>query len=150
MLFLSKFIYLPLKHFNFEREREVTTVKKILIFILTMVITLSLTLTPAFAAETDYAKVISEVNKANAEIDKVINKALEKVGKLDKEVYEPTSNIYIEIDKIIEELIKDTEMISAKTIEKAAKNGFIVVCDYVEVEIGGRVILIDPLRILDI
>ena len=51
------------------------------------------------------------------------------------------------INEIIAQLVIDTERASSKTIEKAAKNGVIVYCFYKEVVIGGKTVLVDPLRV---
>lgn len=186
--------------------------KKLLVLILTTVITLSLNLSPAYAVETEYEKVISEVNQTNAEIDKmisqaineaekameryikeiddlnkekdefddkiselenyleeakkelnylgdgskkhikikfIINKLEEKIDRSDEKIDELTEKLDNKIEKIIDKLINNTNRKSAKMIERAADKGYVVVCDMVEVEIGGQVILIDPLRILD-
>ncbi|MGK0468740.1 hypothetical protein [Clostridium sp.] len=72
--------------------------------------------------------------------DNVINKNDKKIQKLDKKYTK-------EIDKIIENLLKVTNKMSAKTIAAAAKEGVTVYCQWVEVTIGGRTVLIDPLRI---
>ena len=131
------------------KKKGGNTVKKFIILVLTIGITLSLALSPVYAAETEYEKVVSEVDKTNTEIDKMISKAVEKTDKaMEKDIYELTSRLEPRIEKIIDELINDTNKKAAKMIEKAADKGFVVVCEMVEVEIGGQVILIDPLRII--
>lgn len=51
------------------------------------------------------------------------------------------------LDNIITNLIRDTDRIAAITIEAAARVGVKVVCTYVEVEVGGRTVWVDPLVI---
>lgn len=124
--------------------------KRFIILVLTIVITLSLALSPVYAVETEYEKVLSEVNKTNAEIDKMISKAIEKTDNaMDKDINELTSKLDHRIEKIIEKLINGTFKKADKMVEKAADEGIEVICELVKVEIGGRVIEIDPLRILD-
>jgi len=50
-------------------------------------------------------------------------------------------------DKIIAQLIDQTNKIAKKTIEFGKKYGIIVECHYVPVEIGNQIVFIDPLRI---
>jgi formate dehydrogenase maturation protein FdhE len=72
--------------------------------------------------------------------DNVINENDKKIEKLEEKYTK-------EIDGIIYNLLEVTNKMSAKTIEVAAQEGITVYCQWVEVTIGGRTILVDPLRI---
>lgn len=95
-------------------------------------------------ANTNLDKVIDLVNKANEDIEKQIMNAQKDV-----ELYIETG-FDEEISERIEYLIEITSQISEKTIEKAAEYGIEVQCEYIEVEIGGTIVLIDPLRIVGV
>jgi hypothetical protein len=107
-----------------------------------MVFVFSLSVSPVFATlsedEVEYEKISSGVNKTNEKIDKMIDKAVEDAeekNKIDK------------IDKIKEKLIDGTNKKAANMKKRAANKGIVVECDWVDVEIGGEIIKIDPLRI---
>ncbi len=51
------------------------------------------------------------------------------------------------INDIIFKLVYETERLSSKAIQKAAKQGVVIYCFYKEVEIGGKTVLVDPLRV---
>jgi len=74
------------------------------------------------------------------ESNKVTNINYEELQKLE-------DNYNAEIDSIINNLLEVTNSMSAKMIEAAANEGITVYCDWVEVTLGGRTILVDPLRI---
>lgn len=50
-----------------------------------------------------------------------------------------------ELDRIIERLITVTNKIAQDVIKKAAESGFVVKSEWIEVKIGGRVVLVDPI-----
>lgn len=52
------------------------------------------------------------------------------------------------LDKIVNRLIQKTNYIANDTVSIAAENGYTVICELVEVEVGNRVVLIDPLRVV--
>ena len=85
------------------------------------------------------AKIIRIAEKANDDVDKEIAKAQEQAAKAKKGK---------DIDRIIEKLLEKTERITAKAIEKIQKLGGEAECEYVEVLVGGRTVLVDPLRIV--
>ncbi len=118
--------------------------KKLICSVLTVVLVLSLFVPTSFAASEDYPWVEKEVLRTNNEIDRMIVNALIKVENIDK----TSDDAYKLINKIIDELVKDTNKLADKMIEEAAKVGIQVVCEYVEVEIGGQTVLIDPLRVI--
>lgn len=72
--------------------------------------------------------------------DNVQNKNHEKFQRLEEE-YNAI------IDKIIKELLQVTNEMAVKTIKDAARQGVPVYCQWVKVIIGGRIVLVDPLRI---
>lgn len=86
----------------------------------------------AFAKD-DEEKGISEVDKANAKIEKTIDKVLEQ-GDVTQ----------AEIDKLIDKTNKAAE----KGIEKAEKDGVQVECEQQVVDINGEPTIIDPLRVI--
>jgi hypothetical protein len=84
--------------------------------------------------------VETKLRRTFEEYNKVSSKNYEEIQKLE--------DIYIaEIERIINELLKVTNKMAAKMIEDAAKEGVTVYCEWVEVTLGGRIILVDPLRI---
>jgi DNA polymerase III alpha subunit (gram-positive type) len=50
-----------------------------------------------------------------------------------------------ELDRIIERLITVTNKIAQDVIQKAAESGFVVKSEWIEVKIGGRIVLVDPI-----
>lgn len=66
--------------------------KKIISFILTTVFLMSLFAIPAYAADTEYDKVLSDVNRTNAEINKMITKS---VAEAEKELDNYVANLEI-------------------------------------------------------
>lgn len=123
--------------------------KKFIIFVMAIVLTMSLALSPVYAAETEYEKVVSEVYKTNAEIDSMISKAIQETEKvMENHFNEEQSKRDQLIEDIIAKLISDTNKKATEMINKAADEGIKVVCELVEVAIGGQLIEIDPLRII--
>lgn len=53
-----------------------------------------------------------------------------------------------QINAIINSMISRTNAVSKSAQASAAACGVKTVCDYVEVEIGGRTVLVDPLRVV--
>lgn len=112
--------------------------KKVLGLTLALAILLSLSVPFVYAEDETLEIVIETVEEANEKIDELIAEAIE-------ETEDKTNK---EIDNIIEELINDTNRMSEETINESAELGYEVVCEWIEVLIGGRIILIDPLRIV--
>lgn len=83
--------------------------------------------------------ILSIAEKANEDIAKEIQKAQIKAEKVKSEA---------QLDFIIEKLLNKTSKIVSKAIIKIDKLGGEAVCEYVEVQIGDRVVLVDPLRIV--
>ncbi|WP_432667256.1 hypothetical protein R9X47_12680 [Wukongibacter baidiensis] len=109
------------------------------------VVVLSMLLVMVFSATVFAAEdVYSLVEEANQKIEEKIEEAVEKADELDPE----SSKYDVKLDKIINKLIKETDKISKKTIKEAKKKyGATVVCEYVEVQIGNRTVLVDPLNV---
>lgn len=63
---------------------------------------------------------------------------------------EAEKNYNEEMDKIINDLVNTTNARAHETMSIAAENGYTVVCEMVEVVIGDRTVLIDPLRVVGI
>lgn len=119
--------------------------KKGILFTVLLVFLFSLIAEPVIAyADTNIDKVEKIVNKANNDINKEIIKAQRDAEKFIVMGY------YDKVDVIIVKLIEKTERIAQKAIREAAKYGVKVECEYVYVEIGGKVVPIDPLRIVGV
>ncbi len=148
--------------------------KKLSVMLLVMALVFAALAPTAFAAVSEYDQVQDLIDKANAKIETTVEQAIEKAdkvtekyledlekleAKLDAGVFSPdkyeqekaklTDKYEQEIDKIIGKLVDETNKIAVKAINEAAEKGFVVICEDVEVEIAGRTILIDPLRIAD-
>lgn len=118
--------------------------KKLICSILTIVLVLSLFVPASYAAKWDYDEIFMVVEQTNEEIDKLIDAAIEEVAEVD----ESSNKADMEINKIIDKVIKETEKLADKVLKEAGKVGIEIVCDYVEIEIGGRFVLIDPLIVI--
>jgi hypothetical protein len=55
-----------------------------------------------------------------------------------------------DLDKIIEDLVNTTNTRALETKQIAAENGYTVICEMVEVVVGDKTVLIDPLRVVGI
>lgn len=131
--------------------------KKIIAFSLTMILVISLMMTSAFASVKSLGDVTEDVERANARIEALIDQAIEKTYRLidryeifvAKSKYDDTliKKLNERIQEIIDDLVESTNRVAAETKEKAAKEGYKVICEMVEVNIGGRLVLIDPMRI---
>ena len=98
-------------------------------------------------AEVKVEKLVSEANK---KIDKEIENAVAKSETI-AEDYEYGNNTEKQkdkkIDKLVQKLIDQTNAISEKTRNKCADLGYEVICEWVEVEIDGETIMVDPIYI---
>lgn len=94
---------------------------------------------PVYHPSSTEAKIIKIAEKTNADVDKEIAKAQREAGKVKKDA---------DLDRIIEKLLTKTDKIVSKAIEKIEKLGGEAECEYVEVLIGDRIVLVDPLRIV--
>ncbi|WP_097028099.1 hypothetical protein [Clostridium peptidivorans] len=93
--------------------------------------------TPVQAAGVDNGKILDDVNKTNEQIYNMIDKAVSKSYKENKDP-----------EKIAEDLIKKTDKRVEVLIKKAAKEDIKIEKEYIEVTIGDKVYLIDPIRTL--
>lgn len=122
-----------------------------------MVLVLGLFTTGVQAEENIYEKtlsydqVVQMVEQTDKEIYEEIDKADDKAdrlvlshegGKLSDQQFNK------ELNKIIDGLKKSTNKKVEKTIEEAAKSGFVVEPVWIEVEIGGETVLVDPCRVI--
>ena len=96
----------------------------------------------------------------NNNIDQVINRVETLDAKINKEIQIAqfvadkiiASNLTSQetdraIDMIINLLIQTTNMQVENVVQFAYDNGIIVIKQYITVEIGGRLVIIDPLRV---
>ncbi len=94
-----------------------------------------------------YEQVVQMMEQTNKEIYAEIDKADDKADNLVLS-YEAANiseeQLNKEIDKIIEGLIEVTSKKTEKLIEVAGENGYVIEAVWIEVEIGGRTILVDP------
>ena len=106
-------------------------------------------------------KVNIQVANANSQIQNLIDAAVksgdyllseynQNIAQNPNDVIELTNNFNHEIDKLVNNLLDNTNAISSRTIAALAKQGVTVVCDWVPVTIGGRNILVDPMRVIGI
>ncbi|WML57552.1 hypothetical protein [Neobacillus sp. PS2-9] len=120
--------------------------------------------TSTFAAETkstDYDKVMASIEKTNYEIEQKIAKAVSDADKLeakyitdiqkidegDKRYNERTEKYNNDLDKLITDLYTTTLKMSTDAINKAAEWGIQAEAYWTLVEIGGRWVWIDPIRV---
>lgn len=150
--------------------------KKKLSLILLMLLILSL-FTPAVFADDNskFNDVVKQVEKTNQKIEKEIQKSIEvanyeiekceeevaelnekrteadeeELVEIDCKILEYETKLFLKIDDIISNLIDKTNKLANEMVEKAAKEGITVICELIEVEIGGRTVLIDPLIIVN-
>ncbi len=120
--------------------------KRLISSILTLVLVLSLFVPASYAGKWDYEEIPAVVEATNNEIDSLIEEAIYQVSQVD-ELGEKAEK---EINKIIEKLVKETDKLSEKVIKEAGKIGILVICEYIPVEIGGQIIMIDPLIVVTI
>ncbi len=118
--------------------------KKLICSALTVVLVISLFVPASFAAKEDYLWIMEEVEKSNEEIEELIEEAIEDVQELD----ENDKHYEKDLNKLIWKLEKETNKLADKMVKKAAKVGIEVICEYVEYQIGGQSVLIDPLIII--
>jgi ribosomal protein L25 (general stress protein Ctc) len=101
---------------------------------------LNLELNVADVANIENKMIEVDLRKTLEACDNVPNKNQEEIQRLEEK--------YIaEIDKIVNNLLEVTNKLAEKMIEDAAKEGVTVYCEWVEVTLGDRNILVDPLRI---
>lgn len=111
-------------------------------------------------------KIEQEIIKAQAQADSLTRKYNTIISQMEKanqalSINNQTANYYVqlfdenksnydgELDKIVRRLVQTTNELASNTISIAAENGYTVICEMVEVQVGNRVVLIDPLRVAD-
>lgn len=133
--------------------------------------------TTVSAAQLSATDIVSLVNRTNKSIELEViktqtqaNTLTEKydaiIGQLEKaqQLFPVDSKAYnyisqqidaaklkynAELDKLVNNLIQRTNLMANETIKIAAENGYTVICELMEVQVGDRVVLIDPLRVAD-
>lgn len=118
--------------------------KKLMSTILTLVLVLSLFAPASYAAKWDYDEIPTIVDRTNSEIDSLVEEARKEV----EQINTSSNKAEKETNKIIDKLVKEIDKLADKTIKEAAKVSFGVICNYVEIEIGGQFVLIDPLIVI--
>jgi hypothetical protein len=94
-----------------------------------------------YAEDATLIKTYSAIDRTNIRIEDTIDKA---VAVADILVVNDIST-----DVIIDTLIDRTDLMTAVMIKNAARNSVTVVSEYVEVEIGGKTVLVDPCRVIN-
>lgn len=143
--------------------------KSILTLILTLTIFTSLA-SVAYAEDVNndvyYNEVVVMVSNANSTIQNKIDEAVRQADKLTLAynealtAIEGTKNYQDKfaalnqaynygLDAIEAKLIKETNEIADKVIEEAGEKGVIVQCELVPVQLGDRVVMVDPLIIIN-
>lgn len=113
---------------------------------ITLLVVLLLTLIGSLAfADTSLSEVIEDVNIANAEIEALVQEAIEDADEAKLDNINDLAEFENELDEIISELLEEVDEIATEAIEEAAEGGFTVYCELIEMEIHGIIVMIDPL-----
>jgi hypothetical protein len=120
----------------FINKREMSIMKK-KILVLVVIMTMMLSLQTFALSESNLEHAYILVDEANSKINELILDAQEKAQEKPEEIQE-----------IIDELIEETEEVSRETIEEGEELGVTIICEYVEVEINGVNVWIDPLLVV--
>lgn len=113
---------------------------------ITLLVVLLLTLIGSLAfADTTLSEVIEDVNIANAEIETLVQEAIEEADQAKLDHPYDLVGFEKELDEIIREMLEEVDEIATEVIEEAAGNGFTVYCELIEMEIHGITVLVDPL-----
>jgi chromosome segregation ATPase len=88
----------------------------------------------------DYKKTEENLRKTLTKYNDVYDENFQEVQKLEDKYIE-------ELDKIINDLLNVTNKKAGKMVEDAGKEGIIIICEWVDVKLGDRNVLVDPLRI---
>lgn len=131
-----------------------------LVFVLTLLFSISVSAQVTYeaseaatieASEENLEKVEAIVDKANQRIEKKINNAVEKSQRIvakfeDGKLTEAEKDT--KINELVTTLIDKTNAISQKSRTRCEKLGYTVECEWIEVEIDGNVVMVDPLYIV--
>ena len=120
--------------------------KKFLSFILVAILMTTFLSTTVFAADSSTDMVIRKVQMVDAQINEEIATAQFIADKIIARNLTPELT-NTAIDMIINLLIRTTNMQVENVVQFAYNHGIIVIKEYITVEIGGREVLIDPLRV---
>ncbi len=124
--------------------------KKLLSGITAMILVLGLFTTGVQAKEQpkemkmSYEQVVQMVEKTDEVILIQIDMAKDEASML----VQSDKHFEKELDKIIDKLLKSTNKKVEKTIKEAAKSGIKVEPFWIDVEIGGRIVSVDPCRVV--
>jgi len=135
-------------------------------FILISILLFSIFGQTVYASETlsDMDKVLQVIEQTNQQIEEEVVKAQTKAeplyqeilfleglrvkGMLGELIQARIDYLNAQIDIIIEDVVNVTNQMASDAIAYAAQYGIIVECEYIEAIIGGRKVLIDPLRVV--
>lgn len=92
-------------------------------------------------------EIITEMLQKTQQLLPAGSKAYSNIS---KQIEDAKLNYDFELDKLINTLVQNTNAMASETIRIAEENGYTVICEMVEVQIGDRIVLIDPLRVSDI
>lgn len=140
--------------------------KRIIGLVFVLVLMFSISVSAQVTTDSTVTEVTSEVSEASTEnlekVEAIVDKANEKIEKkIDNAVakserivakYENDKLTEAEkdakIDELVTGLIDKTNAISLKARTRCEKLGYTVECEWIEVEIDGQIILVDPLYIV--
>lgn len=125
----------------YKRLKKVMSVILIMISLLTLFGPVALANVTSTEAASE--AILNKVDKTNEYVYKAVENAVKQA---EKEVLKENKSEDLDeiVDKIIEKLLEKTESKVDKLIEKGAEEGIEITKTYIEVEIYGRTILVDP------
>lgn len=144
--------------------------KKLLFIVSIAVMMFSLaSFTMADTIDPEILELVQEdVDATNAQIDSMINKALERAEKileqyerncelaekeltgqgLEDRINSLTANKDVEINNLINNLVNETNAVAQAMFARAEEMGVTVICELIPVIIDGRTVMIDPIRVV--
>jgi esterase/lipase len=133
-----------------------------MVLIITLLLTLGICPT-AFAEENSTSKIFKAIDKADIQIESLIQAAIQEGNELQNqyqidiadlnnkqdadEIAKLKEEYNQDLDKLIEKLMNTTNNIANKTVIIADKNDITIDCYYVKVKIADRIIWVDPCRV---
>ena len=113
-----------------------------------------------------YDKVDKKDQKIQKEIDQAVNQAQHLIDQFHKDVEklerdedglqkhpekytQLADKLKSDIEKLIKDVVNNTDKIAAKIVRDAAKKGVTVINEYILIQIGDQYVLIDPIRVLN-
>lgn len=100
----------------------------------------------SFAA--DDSKIYKEMAKTDNFVMTEILQTISKVNTLIAKENQPSTDLQEKIEKIVADLQEKALDEVNKLIIKAAKVDIVIVNEYIDVEIGGKIYQVDPFRVL--